>query len=253
MRTATRLLLAALLVGGCTVQAAPPPGPVVVTPGPAAAPAPVASAPKTFRGEVWTWDEQANTITLRQGSETFRVKVTPDQFVGLQLHQIATIRGELAPPAEIAQITVPAVPMTAVPRGPADQLDLSGTVASVQDTKLTVTTDRGPLQVWVASGAETRFKPGSPVRIRVSVQPVDMVPATAQAPSMPSAMPEGAASVSTAPGDYAVAVGPVLRAESTGIIVVESPQGPLQVAVSDVTRYRAGQPVQLRTSVHPAQ
>src|SRR5256714_15322575 len=84
--------------------------------------APAAQAPAdSFTGEVWTWDERENTVTLRQGAQTFRVKTTAVQMKGLQLHQIATIRGQVAPPAELPRTMTPAVPMTAVPRGPVDE------------------------------------------------------------------------------------------------------------------------------------
>src|ERR671922_2199320 len=59
-----------------------------------AAPATAQAPGDTFTGEVWTWDERENTVTLRRGAETFRVKTTPDQIKGLQLHSNATIRGE---------------------------------------------------------------------------------------------------------------------------------------------------------------
>src|SRR4051812_16013146 len=58
---------------------------------------PPAAGP-AYTGEVWTWDEQDSTVTLRRGAENIRVKVTPDQLRGLELHQKATVRGELAPP-----------------------------------------------------------------------------------------------------------------------------------------------------------
>ena len=59
----------------------------------------------TFTGEVWTWDERENTVTLRRGAEQIRVKTTPEQIRGLQLHQTATIRGQIAP---IASAVTPA-------------------------------------------------------------------------------------------------------------------------------------------------
>src|SRR5204863_10184003 len=94
---------------------------------PAAAHAPA----DTYTGEVCTWDARETTVTLRQGSQTFRVKTTPDQMRGLQLHQIATIRGQVAPPAELPRTMTPAVPMTAVPRGPVDQQTVAGKVTAV--------------------------------------------------------------------------------------------------------------------------
>src|SRR5262245_38581691 len=74
---------------------------------------------QSFTGEVWTWDTRENTVTLRQGAQEIRIKTTPDQLKGLQHHQITTIRGQLAPPADIVTTITPAAPMTAVPRGSA--------------------------------------------------------------------------------------------------------------------------------------
>src|SRR5205823_4129774 len=74
MKTMARLALVPLVLlplAGCASRTAP-----------AAAQAPA----DTFIGEVWTWDARENTVTLRQGSQTFRVKTTPDQMRGLQLH-----------------------------------------------------------------------------------------------------------------------------------------------------------------------
>ena len=76
-----------------------------------------AQAPgETFTGEVWTWDERENTVTLRRGGEEIRVKTTPDQMRGLVLHDRATIRGTVAPPAELVTTVTPAAPMRPVPR-----------------------------------------------------------------------------------------------------------------------------------------
>src|SRR5258708_30183301 len=103
---------------------------------PPAAQAAAAQAPAdTFTGEVWTWDERESTVTLRQGSQTFRVKTTPEQMRGLQLHQIATIRGQVAPPAELPRTITQAVPMTAVPRGPVDEQTVTGKVTAVDPNR----------------------------------------------------------------------------------------------------------------------
>src|SRR5260370_5811913 len=91
MKTMARLALVSFVLvplAGCASRTAP------------AAQASAAQAPAdTFTGEVWTWDERENTVTLRQGSQTFRVNTTPEPMRGLQLHQIATSRGQVAPPA----------------------------------------------------------------------------------------------------------------------------------------------------------
>ena len=42
--------------------------------------------------------------------------------------------------------------------------------------RLSISSPRGPLHVWGASGVDQRFKPGQNVRVKVAVQAVDMVP-----------------------------------------------------------------------------
>src|SRR5438309_8673715 len=141
--------------------------------------APVAQAPAdSFTGEVWTWDERENTVTLRQGAQTFRVKTTSEQMKGLQLHQIATIRGQVAPPAELPRTMTPAVPMTAVPRGPVDQQTVAGKVTAVDPNgRLSIDSDRGPLHAWAASGARARFAAGARRQGGMAVQAVVLLPA----------------------------------------------------------------------------
>src|SRR5689334_2643067 len=95
------------------------------------APARAQAPGNAFTGEVWTWDERESTVTLRRGTQDIRVKTTPDQIRGLQLHQTATIRGELAPPAALPVTVTPTVAMTAVPRGQAEQQTVTGTVTAV--------------------------------------------------------------------------------------------------------------------------
>lgn len=228
-----------ILYGGCATQAAAPAG------------APVAG--HAFTGEVWVWDTEAGTVTLRQGMGFIRVKVAPDQLVGLQPHQTATVRGELAPPAEIPTMLMPARPMVAVPRGPIDEAEATGTVVAIDRSgRLTIDSPQGRLTVWVASGAEQRFPPGRRVRVRTAVQRVDMVDAGgAPATPEPSALPEGTASAS-APGDYGVVTGPVTRVDPPGTLTVQSPTGPVTVAVPGAAGYRVAEHVRVRTSVHPA-
>ena len=238
MKTMARLALVPLVLlplAGCASRTAP-----------AAAQAPA----DTFTGEVWTWDERENTVTLRQGSQTFRVKTTPDQMRGLQLHQIATIRGQVAPPAELPRTMTPAVPMTAVPRGPVDQQTVAGKVTAVDPNgRLSIDSERGPLHVWAASGASDRFAAGDRVQVVMAVQAVDMVPAK-RAGAASSTDPS--ASMSSQPGDSAVVTGRVMGVDR-GIIVVESPSGPIQVWVGESPRYKVSDPVQVRTNVSKAQ
>src|SRR5262249_3113066 len=126
-----------------------------------------------FTGEVWTWDERENTVTLRQGAQDIRIKTTPDQLKGLQLHQIATTRGRVGPRADTVRTTPPAALMSAVPRGPATQQTVAGTVTAVDPSgRLSVDSERGPLHVWAAAGAHQRFAVGDRVQVVMTVQPV---------------------------------------------------------------------------------
>jgi hypothetical protein len=236
MKTTIRLILASLVVvplfGCATTQTA-------------------SQAPgDKFTGEVWTWDERENTVTLRQGAQDVRIKTTPDQMRGLQLHQMATIRGQVAPPAEIVSTITPAAPMSVVPRGPVEQQTVSGTVTAVDPSgRLSIDSDRGPLHVWAASGAHQRFAVGDRVQVLMAVQPVDMVPAAA---GRAASSPDPSASLSSQPGDSAVVTGRVMGTDR-GILVVESPSGPIQVWVGDSPRYAVSQPVQVHTNVSKAQ
>jgi len=206
----------------------------------------------TFTGEVWTWDERENTVTLRRGAQDIRIKTTPDQMRGLVLHQTATIRGQIAPPADLPSMVTAPMAMAAVPRGAADQQTISGIVTAVDPSgRLAITTERGPLHVWAAAGANQRFAPGDRVQVVMFVQPVDMVPATGGA-AVIAAPTDPSASTSSQPGDSAVVTGRVIGVDR-GVLVVESPTGPIQVWVGDSPRYVISQPVQVRTKVSKAQ
>jgi hypothetical protein len=226
----TASVAVSLIVTGCATQSTRP-----------------AAAGTAYTGEVWTWDEQESTVTLRRGTEDIRVKVTPDQIRGLELHQKATVRGELAPPMEIPRVLTPAMALRPVPRGPVDQQTVNGVVTAADPRgRLSVESDRGPLHVWAASGADQRFKPGAKVRVEMAVQPVDMIPAGAGAPTTdPAASP----STPSQPGDHAIVTGRIMGIAKNGTLVVESPTGPVQVWVADSSKYRVEQPVQIRTSV----
>src|SRR6266508_5822080 len=70
-----------------------------------------------FRGEVWTWDEKEGWVTLRMGAQDVRVLVADkNQLKSLQLHSMATIRGELAPQV-IETVMIPAPAGVFVPVG----------------------------------------------------------------------------------------------------------------------------------------
>jgi hypothetical protein len=207
-----------------------------------------------FTGEVWTWDEQENIVTLRQGLRDIRVKVAPDQLIGLQLHQTNTIRGTLAPPKELPLVMVEGQ-STVVPRGPADEAEVVGAVAAVDPAgKIVVNTPQGAVQVWRATNG-LPFTPGANVRVRMRVQPLDVVLIRPGQTGVTAPAPvtlDPAASPRTEPGDYAVVLGRVLAVDPAGRLTIESARGPVTVRVPNVTRYKVNDTVEVRTSVHPA-
>lgn len=219
--------LMALAFVGCATQAPSPP-----------------AAGTTFTGEVWIIDEQTNTVTLRQPGQTVRVKVSRDQLTGLRPYQNVTLRGELAPPPEMSQISPPG---TLVARGAADELEVTGTVASVDSTgTAAITSQRGPVQVWVAT-PNSALRSGDAVRVRMLVQPLELQPAAGGAPATSQPQPPAA----TEPGDYAVVRGPVRAIDQAGRLTVDSPRGPIQVWVPQAGRYKAGDWVEVVTAVRP--
>lgn len=227
-----KAVLVLVLLAGCATQPTPraePPG-------------------EAFTGEVWTWDERQSIVTLRQGDRTVRVKVTPDQIARLRLHQTTTVRGELAAPPEL-HLVLPAEPMTAVPRGTVEEAEVTGAIAMVDSIgRLSITSSRGPVHVWGASGVEQRFRPGQNVRVKIAVQAVDMVPTRTRPAGAPEPAPTQPGSE---PGDYATVTGRIIGVTPAGALIVESPTGPIQVYVADAGRYRVSDTVQVRTSVHP--
>jgi hypothetical protein len=235
MRTLITFIAVAALVTGCATTTTP---------------ARTQVAGNVYSGEVWTWDERENIVTLRQGTQKIRVQVTPDQLIGLRLHQNASLRGQLAPPAPIAHVTSSAGPMTAVPRGAAEQVELSGSVTKAEaDGRVSINSSRGPAYLWVATGADQRFAPGTSVRVITTVQPVDMVPAD----RAPRPTEDPAASLRSQPGDYSVVTGRIIGVQPNGGLVVESPSGPIQLWVADSSKYRLSDSVQIRTSLQRAQ
>jgi len=231
------VFVAAVLAVGCATTTAAPPGTTA------------------FTGEVWTWDEQENTVTLRQGAKDIRVNVTPDTFINLQAHSTRTIYGTLAPPKNLTTVMVDA-PSTVVPRGAADEMEVAGTIASVDPAgKIVVNTPQGPVQIWRATGG-VAFAPGGNVRVRMRTQPLDVVlvqPGQAVATTPPTPLsPNPAASPRTEPGDYAIVMGRVLAVDPAGSITVESSRGPVTVRVPSSSRYNVGDTVEVRTSIHPA-
>src|SRR6266516_2697737 len=129
MRSILGLLTVVLILAGC------------------ASTAPSAAGTSAFTGEVWTWDEQAGIITLRQGGQTIRVKAAADQFRGLDLHSMRTVYGVLAGPAEIQTTMTPPVPLMAV--GAPDEMNVNGRVTSIDPVGSGQDTVDGPHRMQV--------------------------------------------------------------------------------------------------------
>jgi len=159
--------------------------------------------------------------------------------------------GAFAPPEEIAHVTTGPRPMRAVPQGSAQTSEVTGTVSAVDPRGLvTVDTAQGRLTVWTATSDTSGFPVGTPVRVRVSVQPVQMVPIT---DGSGSASVEPSASIVTTPGEHAVITGRVAVVDPRGAITVESPRGPIVVVMPPTFSAPAGGSVQVRTTLERAQ
>jgi hypothetical protein len=208
-----------------------------------------AASSNVFSGEVWTWDERASTVTLRQrDGQIVRVKVPPDELGGFRLHERVTLRGQLAPPAEIERIEVPAGPMKPIAQGSPARSEVTGTVASLERAGIvSIAGPGGLLHVWIATPTNGRFRPGTPVRVRTTVQRVQMVPVTGQT----DVSPTPSASIGSEPGDYAVVIGRITAIDRHGRITVESPRGPVTIWLPKTLPYGVGQTVEVRTAVHP--
>jgi hypothetical protein len=227
------VLIVAATVAGCATTSATPPG-------------------TAFTGEIWTWDEQTNTVTLRQGSRDIRVNISPDQMAKLRLHETKTVYGELAPPAELPLVLVEG-PSTVVPRGAADEMEVTGTIAAVDPAgRIIVNAPQGAVQVWRATDG-VAFTPGGTARVLMRVQPLDVVlirPGQTVV-SASATVIDPAASPRTEPGDYAVIVGRVIAVDPSGRLTVDSSRGPVNVWVPNPGRYKPNDTVEVRTSVHP--
>src|SRR5262249_48302171 len=172
----------------------------------------------------------------------------PDQFRGLDLHSMRTVRGTLAGPAEVQNTLTPPVPLMV--SGEIDDMDVTGQVTSIDPAgKVLIATSRGPVEVWIAQPTASVVKAGDQVRVQMRVQA--MVPAPSGHGPASSAM-DPAASPTTEPGEYAVIRGRLLGVDPSGRLTVESPRGPITVWVPDSGRYHAGNVVEVHTSVHPA-
>jgi hypothetical protein len=229
MRRLTTLAILVVLAGCAAPRAAAPP-----------------AGAQTFSGQVWNWDERESTVTLLQdGGGLVRVSVTPDQLWGLRLHERARVVGTPAPPPALHTVTGTPGPVSAVPRGEPQVVEVSGTVTAADPGgRVALVSDRGALHLLAAAGADQRFPVGSSVRARFSVQPVDLVPAAAPPPApAPVGGPVGE------PGDHAVVTGRIVGINPGGVLVVESPTGPIQVLAADSSRYAIGQAVEVRSTL----
>jgi hypothetical protein len=238
MKIVVMLVTVAVLVGcALTVSAQTT---VVVT-----QPAPVTGK---FSGMAWTWDTARSIVTLHDGGKQFRVQTTPDVIARLNHHQWVTISGTLLGPEPIETVLLPAQPMASVPNGPATSAEVTGKLTSIDASGIaTIESARGPLRVWVADGAQSRFAAGAPVKVIVNVQPVRMV-AVAGSPGQASPAMSAPAPI---PGDQAVVVGRILSVNPTGTLTVESPRGPVTVWVANAASFKVGDFVQLQTVVQP--
>lgn len=203
----------------------------------------------TFSGMAWTWDSARSIVTLHDYTKQFRVQTTPDVIARLNHHQWVTVKGTLLGPEPIETVLLPSQPMTAIPNGPAANAEVSGRMSAIDTNGLaTIESARGPLRIWVADGAQSRFASGSPVKVIATVQPVRMV-----AVSGAGGQASGPTVSTPAPiaGDQAVVVGRILAVNPGGTLSVDSPRGPITVWVPDTASFKIGDFVQVQTVVQP--
>jgi hypothetical protein len=112
-----------------------------------------------------------------------------------------------------------------------------------------VATAWGTLRLWIAEPGTQPFTAGQPVRVRLRVQPLEVVAAVPAEAAEPAPL---VAPVGTEPGEYAILRGRVTAVDPGGRLSVESARGPVTVLVPFATRYRAGDWVEVETAVQPA-
>ncbi len=200
-----------------------------------------------FRGEVWTWDEKEGWVTLRMGAQDVRILVADrSQLKSLQLHSMATIRGELAPQT-IETVMIPTPPGVFVPVGTPVEGSMRARVASV-DPKgvIKLEGDRGASELWIAE--QTTYRVGDLVLVETTIRSAQYTRAD-QAPAL-----QPSAGISSEPGDHATVTGRILSRNSDGRLTVDSPRGPIQVwvAPADVDRFKVGDYVQVRSRIRVA-
>jgi hypothetical protein len=134
-----------------------------------------------------------------------------------------------------------------IPGEPTESATVFATVVAIDYAgRVSVESDRGPLDVWIVDPRQYRV--GERLRIDVSVRPVRLERA---APGVPRPAPQPELNE---PGDHAVVIGQVTSVDSRGTITVDSPRGPLRVWVRSEppTAHQAGNWVEVRTKVVPA-
>jgi len=200
-----------------------------------------------YSGMAWTWDTARSIVTLYDAGVQYRVQTTPDQIARLNHHQWVTVRGTLLGPEPIETVLLPAEPMAAIASGPAASAELTGHITAIDSRGVAmIETARGPLRVWVADNAQSRFAQGRPVTVHLAVQPVRMVAVSgsggqASGPTLAAPPP--------VTGDQALVVGRVLSVSPSGALTVESPRGPIAVWVAMPTSFKVGDFVQIQTVV----
>ena len=202
-----------------------------------------------FTGMAWTWDSARSIVTLHDGVNQIRVQTTPDTIARLNHHQWVTVTGTLLGPEPIETVLLPAQPMAAVPNGAATSAEVSGQVSAIDPSGVaSIQSARGPLRVWMADNAQSRFQTGGAVKVIINVQPVRMVAVSgaggqASGPTISAPAP--------VPGDSAVVVGRILSVNQ-GTLTIDSPRGPITVWVPDANAFKVGDFAQVQTVVQPS-
>lgn len=199
----------------------------------------------TFSGMAWTWDTARSIVTLHDGVNQFRVQTTPETISRLNHHQWVVVSGTRLGPEPIETVLLPSQPMSAIPSGPAASAEVTGRIAAIDPNGVAaIESARGPLRVWLADNAQSRFQAGRAVKVFVTVQPMRMVVGSgAGGPALSAPAP--------VLGDQAVVVGRILAVNPAGTLSIDSPRGPITVWVPDVNAFKIGDFVQVQTVVQP--
>jgi hypothetical protein len=147
---------------------------------------------------------------------------------------------EPAVPGE--RILLQGEPAAFVPTGVEDRSTTMARIVGVDIRgRITVESERGPVEVWVSDAMRYHFGEGVEITMWVRTGKLEMPPGgPATSPSLP--LREA--------GDHSVVIGRVLSVSPRGTITVESVRGPVRVWVTPESgRYRAGDYVEVRTRV----